>query len=253
MHAVVTGGSRGIGAAIVRELAAAGYDLTIMGRNLSALEDYVAELKKESSQSFLPLQVDVTRPSRVATGFKDAETELGSIQVLVNNAGAAISAPFEKTSPEVWSEMLAVNATSVYYCTQAVLPQMKEVGYGRIVNIASTASLTGYPYTTAYTAAKHAVLGLTRSLALEVAKSGITVNAVCPGFTDTELVSGSAKRVSEKTGKTVEQVKEEFAKSNPQGKLIQPAEVASAVVWLCDEKQASINGTSIVISGGEVL
>ncbi len=176
----------------------------------------------------------------------------GPITLLVNNAGQAESAPFAKTSLELWQRMLAVNLTGSFLCAQAALPDMLQAGWGRIVNIASTAGLKGYAYVAAYSAAKHGVIGLTRSLALEVAKKGITVNAVCPGYTDTDILRDSIANVVAKTGRSADDARAEFAAGNPQGRIVQPHEVADAVRWLCGDGASSITGQSISVSGGEV-
>ncbi|MEO1440963.1 MAG: SDR family NAD(P)-dependent oxidoreductase, partial [Chloroflexota bacterium] len=176
-----------------------------------------------------------------------------AIDILVNNAGAAESAPFHRMDTDMWHRMVAVNLTGTYLCSQSVIKGMLDRGYGRIVNIASTAGLTGYPYVTAYSAAKHGVIGLTRSLALELAKKGITVNAVCPGYTDTDMAADTVANIVEKTGRTEDEAIASLVKHNPQGRMIQPEEVAEAVLWLCQKSSGSINGQSIAVAGGEIL
>ena len=175
------------------------------------------------------------------------------MDILVNNAGQATSAPFEKTSLKIWSDMLAVNLTGTFLATHRVLPAMVARRSGRIINIVSTAGLIGYPYVSAYVAAKHGVIGLTRALALEVAKKGVTVNAICPGFTDTPLIESAIETITAKTGRNAEKARAELARSNPQGRLIQPEEVAAMVVWLASPHASGINGQSIAIDGGEVM
>jgi len=187
-----------------------------------------------------------------AIQFAKARGALGPITILVNNAGQAESAPFAKTSHELWQRMLAVNLTGVFLCARQALPDMLAAGSGRIVNIASTAGQVGYPYVAAYTAAKHGVVGLTRSLAIEVARRGITVNAVCPGYTETDILHESIANVIEKTGRSAHEAREEFAKGNPQQRIIRPQEVADAVRWLCGDGASAITGQSISVSGGEV-
>lgn len=247
-HAVVTGGGTGIGAAIAEALAADGVRLTLMGRRLKPLEATAASLNKARS-----VRCDVTDGDRVADAFAQAQSEFGPIDILVNNAGAAATAPFHKMDRQHWRRMMAVNLDGVFNCTRAVFGQMRTRGWGRIVNVASTAAVKGYAYVSAYCAAKHGVLGLTRSLALEAARTGVTVNAVCPGYTDTAIVRDAVKNIVDKTGRSEEEALEQITHINPQGRLIQPAEVADTVVWLCRPKSASITGQAIVVAGGEAI
>jgi NAD(P)-dependent dehydrogenase (short-subunit alcohol dehydrogenase family) len=249
-HALVTGASRGIGAAIARVLAVDGSRLTLLGRNRDALQRLAAELPGRGHGIAL---ADVSDEAEVRAAFEAARAERGPIAILVNNAGAAESAPFAKTSLDLWQRMLAVNLTGTFLCAREALPDMLSNRRGRIVNIASTAGQKGYAYVAAYAAAKHGVIGLTRSLALEVAARGdITVNAVCPGYTETELLRESIANVVAKTGRSAEAARARFAAANPQGRIVQPAEVADAVRWLCGDGAASVNGQSISVSGGEV-
>jgi NAD(P)-dependent dehydrogenase (short-subunit alcohol dehydrogenase family) len=249
-HALVTGAARGIGAEIARTLAAEGATLTLLGRDLDALRRMAASLP---GQGHGAASADVADEAAVRAAFAQAAAERGPIAILVNNAGAAESAPFLKTTPALWRRMLDVNLTGTFLCTQAALPGMLEAGWGRIVNIASTAGQKGYAYVAAYTAAKHGVIGLTRALALEVARKGITVNAVCPGYTDTEILRTSVANVVGKTGRSEADALAEFSAVNPQKRIVQPAEVADAVRWLCGEGAGSVTGQSVSVSGGEVM
>lgn len=247
-HAVVTGATRGIGWAIAQELARLGATLTLMGRDQKLL----AERSKTLSNAHTE-QVDVSNEAQVKSAFANAIRKNGPIQVLVNNAGAVESAPFNKTSAELWHSMLETNLSSVYFCTQQVLPTMLTTKAGRIINIASTAGLKAYPYVSAYVAAKHGVVGLTRALALETVTSGITVNAICPGFTDTDLITNTANKLSAKTGRSADDVRADYLKSVPMGRMVKPSEVASAAGWLCLPEQAAITGQCITIAAGEMI
>jgi len=250
-HALVTGGTRGIGLAIATSLLRHGAKVTIVARNPVTLEQARAGLQVLGEVHAIAL--DIT--DRVATNvaFAAAAEHFGPISVLVNNAGQAKSAPFMKTDLHLLDTMLSVNLSSVLVCSQAVLPGMLDMGWGRIINVASTAGLTGYAYASAYCASKHAVIGLTRALALEVAKKGVTVNAVCPGFTDTDIVRDAVAQIVKKTGRTEEQARAELAAHNPQGTLIQPDEVANVVSWLCLPASSAMNGQSIAVDGGELM
>jgi NAD(P)-dependent dehydrogenase (short-subunit alcohol dehydrogenase family) len=225
--AVVTGGNRGIGAAIVRAL----------------------ELEGAQVTAFSSKTADVSDSQAIAKVF----AKCARVDILINNAGQAASAPFLKTDAETWRRMIAVNLDGAYHCTQAALPKMIEAGWGRIVNISSVAGLTGYAYVTAYCAAKHGLIGLTRALAVELAAKGVTVNAVCPGFTETDMAKRAIANIVAKTGRTIDEAHKNLISRTPQQRLIRPEEVASAVVWLCLPESESITGQAIEVAGGKVF
>ena len=219
--------------------------MTLLGRNESRLASTSSKIDADYQVA------DVTSRDQVNAAVAAAEERSGPISVLINNAGTANAAPFAKMDDIDWDSTLAVNLTGVFNCTKAVVATMLHGGFGRIVNIASTAALTGYAYVAAYCAAKHGVLGLTRALAREYATKGITVNAVCPGYTDTDIVRRAVDNIVSSTGRTEEDALGELLKVNPQRRLIQPGEVANAVIWLCG--QQSITGQAISVNGGEVV
>jgi NAD(P)-dependent dehydrogenase (short-subunit alcohol dehydrogenase family) len=250
-HALVTGGARGIGLACAQRLLELGAHVTLLGRDPAALDAAARTLAPLGPVA--TVSADVADAAAVAAAFAAARARFGPLAVLVNNAGQAVSAPFAKTTAQMWQTMLDVNLSGTFHCAQAALPDMLAAGWGRIVNIASTAALTGYPYVAAYCAAKHGVIGLTRALAMETAQQGVTVNAVCPGYTETDLMQQTLARIVAKTGRTPDQARAELAAHNPQGRLVQPAEVADAVAWLCRPAAASITGQAVPVAGGEVL
>ena len=250
-HAIVTGGSRGIGAAVAGELITRGARVTIMGRDQESLDRRAAEMRGEEGVTVAVEQCDVSNGASVTTAFSRAIASLGPAYILVNNAGIAASRKFVELSRQIWDETLAVNLTGAYLCIAEVLPAMIDAKEGRIVNVASTAGLRGYKTMSAYSASKHGVIGLTRSLALETAKQGITVNAVCPSFADTDMTAMAVENLVRNLGKTPEQAMEMLVRTIPRGRLITPSEVASAVSWLCSPSASGVTGIALPVAGGE--
>lgn len=246
-HALVTGGGRGIGRAIAAALAGAGASVTVTGRKQPPLQDAVG--KGHAAGYFL---ADVTDAPALADGIKSAVAQRGPFDILVANAGGAESAPFAKAGADQFQRMFDLNLMSVVHATRAVLGEMTARKSGRIIAVASTAGLKGYAYVSAYCAAKHAVVGLVRALAIETAASGVTVNAVCPGYTDTDMVRASIDDIAKKTGRPREQTLAAFVKDAPIGRLIRPEEVAAAVLYLCSPDAAAVTGTTLTVAGGEI-
>jgi 3-hydroxybutyrate dehydrogenase len=242
-HAFVTGGGSGIGKAIAKALAESGARVTIAGRHLQRLEQAAKEIGADC------IVMDVSDAESVEQGFQRSE----SVGILVNCAGNARTAPFDGTDHKLWDEMIRLNLSGTFFCMKACLPSMLSRNYGRIVNIASLGGLTGYAYASAYCAAKHGVIGLTRSVALETARSGITVNAVCPGYTYTEMVARAIQDIVAKTGRAEDDIRASMFSRNPQGRLVTPEDVANAVVWLCVPGSESMTGQSVAVGGGELM
>ena len=245
---MITGGGTGIGAAIASVLKADGARISLLGRRRDALQ---ATADAIGGATVAP--ADVTDPEAVDSAFATATAANGAVDILVNSAGIALTAPFVKTDLDVLRKIWRVNVEGVFTCTQAALPAMIEAGFGRIVNVASTAGLKGYAYTSAYTMSKHAVIGLTRSLALETAGRGVTVNSVCPGFTDTDLTAGSVETIVATTGRSADEARAALSRTNPLKRLIRPDEVADAVRWLVGPAASAITGQSIIVAGVEVM
>ena len=228
-------------------LSGAGATVTILGRQKAPLDEAVA-----AGHAAGAIVADVTDPAAVAAGIKAAEVANGPFDILVANAGAAETAPFAKTEPAQFRRLFDLNVLGIVHCVQAVLPGMVARKFGRVVAVASTAGLKGYGYVSAYVASKHAVVGLVRSLAVETAKSGVTVNAVCPSFTDTDLVRESVAAITKKTGKSYDEVVAQYVKDVPMARLIKPEEVAAAVLYLCSADAGAVTGTAMTIAGGEI-
>jgi NAD(P)-dependent dehydrogenase (short-subunit alcohol dehydrogenase family) len=245
-HALVTGGGRGIGRAIAATLARSGATVTVLGRHRATLDQAVA-----AGDAHFACVADVADQAAVNAAISEAASRQ-PIDILIANAGIAESAPFAKSDAALFRRMMDVDFMGVVHVIQAVLPAMKDRPHGRIVAVASTAGLKGYAYASAYSAAKNAVVGLVRSLALELANTRVTVNAVCPGFTDTDLLAGSIDNIMKKTGRSHEQAVADLSRHNPQGRLVSPAEVADTVLWLCGEGAGAITGQAIAVAGGEV-
>ena len=250
-RAVVTGGSRGIGAAIARQLAEEGCRVVICARGLESANELAEEIRQGGGEAW-PVACDVSREEEVEELGRRVVEQMGDPDILVNNAGIAPSASVRAQRLEDWEQVFAINVTGTFLCTRAFLPAMVEAGWGRVVNIASIAGKMGAPYISAYAASKHAVLGFTRSVAAEVAKAGVTVNAICPGYVDTPMTTGSVERIVGKTGISEEEAYAFMRSQSPQERLMQPDEIAYLALCLCDERARGINGQGIVLDGGGV-
>ncbi len=247
--AVITGGGRGIGAATARLLAAEGAAVVVSARSQDQVEKIAEELRAQGARA-LGVPCDVADPEQVKALRAKAEEALGPVDILVNNAGIATSAPLHATSLEVWNRVLAVNATGTFLCSQTFLPPMIEAGWGRVVNVASVAGKAGAPYISAYCASKHAVVGFTRALAAEVAKSGVTVNAVCPGYVATDMAEQAVTTITKKTRLGDDEARRSLEAMSPQGRIFGSEEVAFQVLSLCDPRAKGINGQALVLDGG---
>lgn len=245
--ALVTGGGRGIGWAIAQRLHREGARVVVAGRTRSEVDQAATEL------GGVGVVMDVADRASIAAGLAAVAERAGHVDVLINNAGAAESAPLGKTADELWDRMMAVNASSAFSLCRALIPPMVERGWGRVVNVASNAGLTGYAYTAAYCASKHAVVGLTRAAAMEVARSQVTVNAVCPGFVSTRLTEEAVERIVKKTGRSAAEARRSLEAMSPQQRLVEPEEVAHVVAMLCSEAARSVNGQAIAVDGGQVM
>ena len=248
----VTGAGRGVGRAIALRFAAAGYAVGVAGRNDEAIRAVASEISQAGAEAFA-VRCDVTEKQSIVEAIAESDRRLGPTDVLVNNAGIADSAPFATMDDALWERMLAVNLTGTYHCMRAVLPGMFERRRGRVINIASVAARTGFAYTAAYCASKHGVLGLTRAVALEAAGKGVTVNAICPGWVDTDMTRESVARIVKKTGRSTADARAAIEKMSPQNRLIQPEEVAALAVFLAGPDAHGINGQALSVDGGELV
>jgi NAD(P)-dependent dehydrogenase (short-subunit alcohol dehydrogenase family) len=245
--ALVTGGGRGIGAAIARRLASLGARVGVTGRTRGEIDTVAKAL------GGVAFQADFTDRASVDAMLAQISAGLGRVDVLVNNAGIAESAPLTRADDDMWDRTLEVNVTAAFRVIRALVPPMIEAGWGRVVNLASNAGVSGYRYSTAYCASKHAMVGMTRALAVDLAPTGVTINAVCPGWVDTQMLATAVDRIARKTGRSEDQARESLARMSPQGRVVSPDEVAHLVANLCAEESRSIHGQAIVIDGGAIL
>ena len=251
-RALVTGGGRGIGRAVVLDLARAGAAVAVAARTRSEVDAVASGIVSAGGRA-VGVEMDVTDPARVRAAFATAREALGGIDILVSGAGIAPTAPIARTSDATWRQILETNLSGTFYCLREALPEMTGRGWGRVVHLASIAGKTGYPYIGAYAASKHGVLGLTRCAALEVATTGVTVNAVCPGYVDTPMLELGVARIVEKTGLTADEARRRLADMSPQKRLYTAEEVSALVLFLCGEAAAGINGQALSVDGGTVV
>ncbi|HYM48975.1 MAG TPA: SDR family NAD(P)-dependent oxidoreductase [Candidatus Limnocylindrales bacterium] len=249
--ALVTGGGRGIGRAVAVALAGAGADVAVSARTQSHVDEVAAAVRGLGRRA-LAITCDVSRSAEVDAMLDQVRSELGDPLILVNNAGIAKSAKVTEITDELWAETLGINVTGAFYCTRAVLPAMLRAGWGRLINMASIASRVGAPYIAAYAASKHALLGLTRAVAAEVVSKGVTVNAICPGYVDTDMTAENVARIKERTGRPADEVRGYMERTSPQGRLMSVDEIAAMALFLCSEDARGITGQGIVIDGGGV-
>jgi 3-hydroxybutyrate dehydrogenase len=247
--ALITGGGRGIGRAIALAFARQGARVAVAARTAEQVQEVASEIGDQA----IALVCDVSDAESVARMFTEMRERFGDPDILVNNAGVAESATLVTTTDELWHRHIAINLSGTFYCTREALPAMLKNGWGRVINVASIAGKTGAPYIAAYSASKHGVLGLTRSVALEVATSGVTVNAICPGYVDTEMVSRGVERITSRTGRSAEEALDSLRKMSPQNRLVTPEEVAAVALLLASDEGRGINGQAINVDGGSVL
>jgi len=246
---LITGGGRGIGRAIAHAFAREGARIAVAARTAEQVE----QVANEIGNGAVSVICDVSDPQSVTRMFTDVQARLGNVDILVNNAGIAESATVVTTSDDLWARHLAINLSGTFYCTRAALPAMLKRGWGRVINVASIAGKSGAPYIAAYSASKHGVLGLTRSAALELATTGVTVNAICPGYVDTDMVTRGVDQITAKTGRTPEEALDSLKKMSPQNRLVTPEEVAAIALLLASDAGRGINGQGINVDGGSVL
>jgi len=245
--ALVTGGNKGVGEGIARALAARGHKVAVLGRDAAALARVAGDI------GGLALEADVTDRAALDRALAKLRETLGAPSIVVSNAGVEMSAALAATTDEMWDRVMATNVTSAFRVARAVVPDMVKAGWGRLIHLASNAGLTGYSYTSAYCASKHAMVGLARALAHELARTGVTVNSVCPGFVDTEMVTRAAQKIVDKTGRSTDEARKALAELSPQKRLVTVEEVTHVVLMLCDEASQAVNGQAIAIDGGQVM